>query len=145
MTNVWSVGLAFAMVLAAGAAQAQAQVIDLKGTWTGVSEAILEGPAAHHGRPDAAGAGSRFKLSQQPFTYTIEGQDGRRFWGKVSSPVATERVIGSLSVDGKSIYMVDDDGMVDGTVVNADTLDLCYRHVARESSLVACLRVARKK
>ena len=138
-----AMGLSLAILLAAGAARAQ--VIDLKGTWTGMAEAILEGPAAHHGGPQASGAGSRFKLSQQPFTFVFEGQEGRRFWGSVSSPSGTERAIGSLSVDGKSIHIVDDDGMVDGTVVNADTLDLCYRHVSKESAVVSCLQVTRKK
>lgn len=142
-TKTTAVGLSIAIVLATGAAHAQ--TIDLKGTWTGMAEAIFEGPAAHHGKPGASGAGSRFKLNQQPFTFVFEGQEGRRFWGTVSSPGGTERVIGSLSVDGKSIYIVDDDGMVDGTVVNADTLDLCYRHVSKESALVSCLQVARKK
>ncbi|MCA0302508.1 MAG: hypothetical protein LCH95_08875 [Proteobacteria bacterium] len=141
MGKATALGLAIALV----AGTAQAQVIDLKGTWTGIAEAIFEGPAAHHGKPGASGAGSRFKLNQQPFTFVFEGQEGRRFWGMVSSPTSTERIIGSLSVDGKSVHMVDDDGMVDGTVVNADTLDLCYRHVGKESALVSCLRVTRKK
>lgn len=137
--------LAIVLTLAAGAAQAQAQVIELKGTWTGIAESIFEGPTAHHDQPGSSGAGSRFKLHQRPFTYVFEGQAGRRFWGTVSSPGGTERVIGSLSVDGKAIHMVDDDGIIDGTVVNADTLDLCYRHVSKESAVVACLRLSRSK
>ena len=141
MRKETGLGVAIAMMLAAGTAQAQ--VIDLKGTWTGTSEAIFVGPATHHAKPGTAAASHQ--LGQQPFTFVIEGQEGRRFWGKVSSPGATERIIGSLSVDGKSIYLVDHDGMLDGTVVNADALDVCYRHVNRESALVACLRVTRSK
>lgn len=140
MRKETGMGMAIAMMLAG---TAQAQVIDLKGTWSGTSEAIFVGPAAHHAKPGAAAASPQ--LGQQPFSFVIESQEGRRFWGTVKSPGATERIIGSLSVDGKSIHIVDEDGMLDGTVVNADTLDVCYRHVNKESSLVACLRVTRSK
>jgi hypothetical protein len=74
----------------------------------------------------------------------IEGQDGRRFWGTTSSASKTERLIGSLSVDGKSIHMVDDDGFLDGTMVDANTIDVCYRHITANSAVVACETIKRK-
>jgi len=133
-------------MLVAGGAGAQ-NVIDMKGTWTGTAEAIVDGPAQHHpapGQPGTKPAG-KFRLSEQLFTHVIEGQSGRRFWGTTSSASKTERIIGSLSVDGKTIHMVDDDGFLDGTVVNADTFDVCYRHITASSAVVACTRMLRKK
>lgn len=139
-------GLGFAVTLITTTANAQ-NIIDMKGTWTGTVEAIVDGPALHHPAPGQGGAkpAGKFRLSEQPFTLVIEGQSGRRFWGTTSSPTGTERLMGSVSIDGKSIYMVDDDGFHDGTVVNADTLEVCYRHVNASSAVVACAPVSRKK
>lgn len=135
-----------AAITAAGGAGAQ-NIIDLKGTWTGTAEAIVDGPAQHHPAPGAAGTkpAGKFRLSEQPFTLVVEGQAGRRFWGTTSSTSKTERIIGSLSVDGKTIHMADDDGLLDGTIVNADTFNVCYRHVNASSAVVACAVVSRKK
>jgi hypothetical protein len=135
-----------AAMTAAGGAGAQS-IIDLKGTWTGTAEAVVDGPAQHHPAPGAAGTNpaGKFRLSEQPFTLVVEGQSGRRFWGTTSSPTRTERILGTLSVDGKTLHMVDDDGFLDGVVVNADRIDVCYRHVNASSAVVSCALVSRKK
>jgi hypothetical protein len=137
-------GAVMLMVGAAGSASAQSP-IDLKGTWVGTGQNIVDGPANHH-PPTGAGVkpAAKYRLSDQTFTMTIEGQDGRRFWGTMASSNKTERLIGSLSVDGKFVYMVDDDGYIDGTVVNATTLDICYRHVRPDSAVVGCELMQRK-
>ena len=62
MRKETGLGMAIAMMLAAGTAQAQ--VIDLKSTWSGTSEAIFVGPAAHHAKPGAAA--SAFQAVQAP-------------------------------------------------------------------------------
>lgn len=122
-------------------------MIDLKGTWKGTSQTIVDGSSAHHpaaGAPGVRGAG-KYRLSEQPFTLTVEGQDGRRFWGTIASPAHSERVIGSLSVDGKQVYLVDHKGYIDGTVVNADRLDIYYRQVLPGSAVVSGLSMHRSK
>src|SRR5258708_1277378 len=80
MTLVRLLGIAIVATFAIGEAAAQS-IIDLKGTWVGTFQAILDGPAAHHPVIDAPGSkpAGRFQLSEQPFTFKIEGQDGRRF------------------------------------------------------------------
>lgn len=137
---------AAAAMMATGEAGAQT-ITDMKGTWTGTAEAIVDGPAQHHPAPGAPGTkpAGKFRLSEQAFTLAIEGQTGRRFWGTTSSASKTERIIGSLSVDGKTIHMADDDGLMDGTIVDADTFNVCYRHVNAGSAVVACAVVSRKK
>lgn len=137
--------LGIAAAFAAGRADAQ-NVIDMKGTWTGTAQAIVDGPAGHHPPPGSLGTkpAGKYRLNDVVITLKIEGQDGRRFWGTVSSANRTERLMGSLSMDGRRVYMVDDDGYLDGTVVNVDTLDLCYRHVTAESAVVACELMFRK-
>ena len=140
------VAATIAAALAAGPAGAQ-RIFDMRGTWVGIAEAIVDGPANHHPPPGAAGIkpAGRFRLSQQEFTVEIVGQEGRRFWGTTASSTRRERLIGSLAVDGRTLYMADDDGLIDGTVVDANTLEICYRHVTGQSAVVACARLTRKQ
>lgn len=140
-------GLAsIATVLVVGSVQAQSTVVDIKGTWIGNAQNIVEGSAHHHQR-GAAGTKEvgKFLLSDQTFTFRFEGQDGRRFWGTISSATKTERLIGSFSTDGKRVYMVDEDGMIDGVVIDANKIDICYRHVRPDSAVVGCELMERKK
>jgi hypothetical protein len=41
--------------------------------------------------------------------------------------------------------MVDDDGYIDGIVVDADRIDVCYREVYPDRAVVACESLVRKK
>lgn len=78
--------LAFVAALAfAGAAAAQTAtpaIPDLKGTWVGKGEAIVDGPAIHH-PPGAPGkSAAPFRLREETYTFRIDGQDGRRIWAR---------------------------------------------------------------
>jgi hypothetical protein len=132
-----------AMTLLADAASAQ-DIPDLKGTWTGDAPVIVAGASRHLPAGSDAKTANNYRLANQAMTYTIEGQDGRRFWGTLSSPKATERLIGSFSVDGKNVYMVDDDGYIDGVVVSANRIDVCYREAYTDRGVVACESIQRK-
>jgi hypothetical protein len=125
-------------------------MIDLRGTWKGTSQTIVDGASAHHppvGTRSVKGA-AKYRLSEQAFTMVIEGQDGRRIWGTIASRAHVERVIGSLSVDGKQLFLVDHKGYIDGNVVNGDTVEIYYRQVLPGSAVVSGLsmkRSARKR
>jgi hypothetical protein len=41
--------------------------------------------------------------------------------------------------------LVTGEGYVDGTLVDANTVDLCYRHVTPASAVVACNKWVRQK
>jgi hypothetical protein len=41
--------------------------------------------------------------------------------------------------------MADDNGFYDGVVVNADTVDLCYRHIASDGTVVGCALLQRQQ
>jgi hypothetical protein len=73
------------------AAQDPTQLPDLKGRWVGTNEAIMLGTPLHHGS-DA----NTPRLNALEFTYTIEGQDGRRFWGTVASQRDREPILGVI-------------------------------------------------
>lgn len=131
---------------AAQAAPAATAVPDLKGTWVGKGEAIVDGPAGHHPPGVAAKAASTYRLREETFTVRIDGQDGRRLWGTISSSQRVgERLIGSIAADNKAVYFVNGEGYIDGVVVNANTMDICYRHVLPGSAVVACNQWVRQK
>lgn len=136
MTGPVGVGAAAAVLLLAANAIAQSppSPVDMKGTWKGTSEGI---------GIDATG---KIQLGAATYTYRIEGQDGKRFWGTASSERGTtERLVGSLSNDGKWIYMAGQDGILDGQFVDADTFEMCYRHANATSAVVGCNRMVRQK
>ncbi len=144
---VWSMGIALAGVLAgvAPAALAQAAPPDLKGIWKGTGEAIVDGAAAAHPRTAEARPAGTYRLRRQEYTYRIEGQDGRRFWGAIQAGQANIPMLGSLSSDGKWIYIASRDGLIDGMVTGDDTIELCYRNVTPATMMVGCADLQRQK
>jgi hypothetical protein len=132
-----------AAVAQTGAAPA---IFDMKGTWKGLNEALVDGPATHHPADAAGKPAGTFRLRQQTITYTLVGQDGRRFWGTMSSEQqANLRMIGSLSYDGKWVYMVSKEGYLDGQIIDADTIEMCYRHANDTSAVIGCNIMKRQK
>jgi hypothetical protein len=134
------------VIAAAGDAPAQtAQVPDLRGTWSGISQVIIDGATANHPANASAHAASRFRLREAEFTYRIEGQDGARFWGTITSTYRVERVIGAIAADGRHVYMVSQDGFVDGVLSDKDTIDTCFRQLQPNAAAAACNTIRRKR
>ena len=141
-----AVGAAVAAGAAAGASAQTPSILDLKGTWTGSAEMIVEGTTPHNpGHAESQPAG-KYRLRTELLTFKFDGQEGRRIWGSLSSKHATEqRIIGSISIDGKWVYMVGRASFIDLEVANADTLRGCARHVTASSALVSCYDLKRQK
>jgi hypothetical protein len=143
---VCSIGLALACVLAASApASAQTALPDLKGLWKGTGEAIVDGAAAAHPRSAESKPAGNFRLRSQEYSIRIEGQDGRRFWGAIQAGQANIPMLGSLSSDGKWIYIASRDGLIDGMVMGNDAIELCYRNVTPAAMMVGCADLQRQK
>ncbi len=136
---VTALALLLAFAANAGVAVAQDGLVDLKGRWTGMSESIVAGNAPHHGSPKAEPV-----LSSVQFDLTITGQDGRRFWGTVASKTGEESIMGVIGLDGKMIVARDKDGLIQGTIVDSDTIDLVYSHTGT-STVVSANRIKRQK
>jgi len=79
------------------------------------------------------------------FVFQITGQDGRIFWGELASLKVKEGFIGAISVDENRFVMTDSDGSYSGTIVDANTLDYCYTHVAPNNVAVACGLLVREQ
>jgi hypothetical protein len=140
---------AAAVVSSAFGASAQTKAMppvpDVRGTWSGISQVIIDGATANHPANAPAHAASRFRLREAEFTYRIEGQDGGRFWGTITSTYRVERVIGVIAADGKHVYMVSQDGFVDGIVSDKDTIDTCYRQLQPNAAAAACNTLRRRR
>ena len=119
----------------------------MKGTWTGTGEAIVDGATTHHPAEAASRPAGKYRLREETFTWRIEGQDGRRFWGTTSSDQkAGLRLMGSLSMDGKRLYMAGGkDGYIDAVMIDADTINACHRNVDPGSATVGCSVLKRQK
>lgn len=123
----------------ASVADSAENITDLKGRWVGTSESIVTGQAPHH----APARGNEPLLDNVEFTFAITGQDRRRFWGTVSSSQGQERITGVIGLDGKTIVAQDDDGLIQGALIDANTIDLIYSHTGR-STVVAATRLKRQ-
>jgi len=111
---------------------------DLTGVWTGTSESVVRGdPLLHEG-------GEAPHLSEVAFTLTIEGQDGRRFWGALVSPNDSEPVVGVIANDRHAIYLVDLDGYAIDALVDENTLEHCYLQATTEVQVATCVTFTRQ-
>jgi hypothetical protein len=116
-----------------------ASVPDLKGKWVGTGESIVRGNAIHH----EPASGDQPLLDNVEFTMAIDGQDGHRFWGTVSSAKGSEPLTGVVGWDGKTIHARSKEGIVNGTV-DGDTIELVYSQ-ASPATVVAVNRYTRQK
>jgi hypothetical protein len=123
------------------------EVPNLKGTWTPAKGAhIVDGPSKHRQSGTVPVPGTdTLRTHTSKFVFRFEGQEGRTFWGVLSSAKASEKFIGAISADGKRFVMTDEDGAFNGTVVDADTLDYCYTHITPTDRAVACGLLIRDK
>jgi hypothetical protein len=120
---------------------ADSALTDLKGHWIGTSESIVRGSPMHH----AAQSGDTPLLDNVQFDYNFVGQDGRRFWGTVTGKGTAEPIMGVIAYDGKTIVAQDSDGMLQGKIVDADTIEAVYSHTNAKSTVVAANRIKRQK
>src|SRR5262249_48940187 len=121
--------LAFAML--AFPAAAETAIPDLRGMWKGESESLVPGGGNPHHQSTPA---NEPQLRSVPFTLTIDKQEGRRFSGSFSSPRSTEQVIAVISRGG-TIFLADDEGYTNGTLLAASRMERCERHTADDSPI----------
>jgi hypothetical protein len=127
-SSLFAVATLFA---ALGAVPALAQETpSLSGAWKGKSDAIGKQPGFTTG----------------DVTITVTEQQGRSFRAKVSYPSEkgefTEDLIGTVTPDGKGIFLVGDDGIHLGTLAG-ETLDVCYLETG-DDAMAACSRLTKQ-
>ena len=139
----------FALALVAGSGVAVAQtppVIDMKGTWKITVDLVIDGTSPHNPAQAESKAAGKFRLRSQVIVFKLEGQDGRRFWGTVTSEHDPgQRAVGTVSPDGKWVYLVGRVNLGDGMVIDADTIQMCFRHAGETSAMAGCGETKRQK
>lgn len=108
---------------------------NLVGDWKSTGNgAVVHGKLGHTESTEAPA----FMNVIPDFTLRITKQDGYRFHGERFSPKSKETVLGMIEDDGKSIYMVDDDGVFICTYNKAkDSIKVRYMEPGKESKVVA--------
>lgn len=131
--------LAAAAVLGSWPAQAQEQIIDMRGTWTGWTTVTAVGQHKHtgHNAPEA-------KFYDFEITYQIEKQEGRRFVGKKITKKHTEDLIGVVAFDNKSFYAVDSNGKMVGKINSPSEIETYYLEATPAAMIVSANRLRRQ-
>ena len=100
--KLWMLALAATLASPAVALAQAPPVFDMRGTWQGSNEGLVDGPATHHPADATTRPAGKFRIERQTFTYTFDGQDGRLFWGTMGGEhVKNIRMLGTLSIDRK--------------------------------------------
>lgn len=118
-------------------------VPDMKGTWvtTSTDDSVVYGQSEHH--PESNPDTLFFSQGPDPFTLTIDQQQGRRFAGKFSTPSATEVVVGVLSPDLQSGVMAAHEGQHTFKLVGKDRMEKCYTQ-SSPHTVAACAMWVKK-
>ena len=106
---------------------------NLVGTW----KVQAEGVAILHGQNYSAKSHHTKQFSTLNAEAVIQEQEGRRVIGIFKSPRYTEKFAGIISVDGKTFAYVDEDGSLDGKIINKNLIEVVYRHTNKTESVVS--------
>lgn len=112
---------------------------DLRSTWKGESEAIIWGKSSKHQPP--AEPTDQARLINVPLTLAIDKQDGRCFSATLSSPRASELLVGIVS---RTIFLADDDGTDYATLLGPDRIEICHLRSETETRQAACAELTRQ-
>ena len=120
---------------------AESGIPNLVGTWTTQAEGavILKG-AAHGAKTHHRGEFSTIKGE-----WIVTKQQGRVLHGIFKSPRATEKFVAVIAMDNKSLYHADEDGFLEGQIINKDQINIIYRHAGASDTVVAVGTMMRKK
>lgn len=72
-------------------------------------------------------------------------QQGRLLKGAKTSENWSEKLVCAIDYDNKGLHCTDENGMFDGQIVGKDEIVMHYHHVASDNSVVAIMKLARKK
>ena len=126
-----------ACALTGGAAGAQ-DYPDMRGTWTGTSDAVFVGTAAYYQQGTTPA-----EFGSSPVEVRIDQQEGRRFAGAVTIENWTKPLVAIFSSD-TTIIWAEPGGAVEARLVDSDTLDYCYLRSAQYQQVAACAELKRQ-
>ena len=120
-------------LLGTGVCSAAEKLPNLIGTWIVKSE----GAVLTKGSSPGDWTHYQGRLSNITAELVITKQEGRVFYGTITSKLASENLAGVIGWDNKTLYLVDMDGFTDATLVSPDKITSIYRHTTDKDSVVA--------
>ena len=72
-------------------------------------------------------------------------QQGRVLHGTFTTPKATESFIAVIGMDNKSFFYSDEDGFLEGKIINRNKINVVYRHITSADTVVGVGTWTRKK
>lgn len=127
-------------------ARAEQAIPNLVGKWSGTAQAVVIGSGGY--RPGSRTLEDAPYTDERVFNYSIEGQEGRRFWGRIESGSRTEPFAAAISFDNKTAHGADTDGSFHFTILSADEMELCYAQPATSPSnqiVATCFLIKRTR
>jgi len=134
MSKLAAALLCVAVAVPFAGASAQ-EISDLTSVWTGISSSVVRGNPPHHQSTEPAG---EVRISERDFAMTIEGQEGRTFWGAIGSADTTEGIVGAIAADGRTIHIADTDSYAQMILLEPNLLDVCYVLASTEVQVASC-------
>lgn len=110
-------------------AKADKEVADLVGVWKGTTQSVAVGKLGHTEESQTP------KFLKMDFTITIDKQEGATFHGTKASAKAKETLLGV--VEGATVYMVDDDGLMIGKLTSKNRMWVKYLHVNKDGKVAS--------
>jgi hypothetical protein len=111
----------------------QPAIPNLVGTWS----VSTQGATILHGTDYSKRSHHAEQFTTLNAEAVIQKQEGRRFVGVFKSARYTEKFAGAISLDGKTMAFVDEDGFLDGKIINNNLIEVTYRHLGDAESVTA--------
>jgi hypothetical protein len=120
---------------------AGSEVPNLVGDWS----VKAEGGVSLKGGDVGAKTHYKDKVGSLNAEVSIISQQGRILRGTFKSPRATENFVAAIGSDNKTFLYVDEDGFIDGKIINNDTIEVIYRHTTPVDTVLGVGVWTRKK
>jgi hypothetical protein len=111
---------------------AESAIPNMVGTWT----VKAEGGVLLRGSTSGLKTHHTGEFSTLTAEAVVTKQQGRVFHGTFKSPKASESFIAAIGLDCKSVYYADEDGTMEGKIVNKNKMEVVYRHVTTSDTAI---------
>lgn len=144
MRNVSWAFVVLMLFIYSGAAVAEPEIPDLRGTWTGDFTIVRTIPPKNVGPNPLAFTKPGFHRASG-VTYKIDKQEGPVFSGTESFANSKQIVVGVIQQDNKKVYMVDRYGTLTGEIIAADKIRIVYLENTEHGQVAARGTITRTK
>ena len=128
-------------LLGVGNCFADSAIPNMVGTWT----VKAEGAVLHRGSASGSKTHHAGEFSTMTAEAVVTKQQGRVLHGTFKSAKASESFIAAIGLDNKSFYFADEDGIMEGKILNKNRMEVVYRHVTTADTVIGVGTWTRKK